>query len=176
MAKLAVIAVGGNSLILDGQRGTIPEQFDAALTTTRHIASMVEQDWRVIVTHGNGPQVGFILLRSDIASDVLPRLPLDLCDADSQGGIGYIIGNSLQRALAERGIYRTVVTMLTQVVVDPDDPAFARPSKPIGPFYPLEDAERHRDQDGWAIVEDSGRGYRRVVPSPQPKRIVELDA
>jgi carbamate kinase len=176
MSKLAVVAVGGNSLILDGQRGTIPEQFDAALITTRHIASMVEQGWRVIVTHGNGPQVGFILLRSDIAADVLPRLPLDLCDADSQGGIGYIIGNSLQRALAEREIVRTVVTMLTQVVVDPNDPAFARPSKPIGPFYPQDQAERHRDQDGWSIVEDSGRGYRRVVPSPQPQRIVELDA
>src|SRR5690348_5421945 len=148
MSKLAVIAVGGNSLIPDGHRGTIPEQFEAALITSRHIVPMIEQGWRVIVTHGNGPQVGFILLRSDMAASVLPRLPLDLCDADSQGGLGYIIGNSMQRALAERGLKRTVVAMLTQVVVDPSDPAFERPSKPIGPFYSQEEAEQRRDQDG----------------------------
>jgi carbamate kinase len=176
MAKLAVVAVGGNSLILDGLRGTIPEQFDAALVTGRHIGALVERGWRVIVTHGNGPQVGFILLRSDLAADVLPRLPLDICDADSQGGVGYIVGNSLQRALAERGLERTVVSLLTRVVVDPDDPAFSKPSKPIGPFYSREEAEHHRDHDGWNIVEDSGRGYRRVVASPQPRAIVELDA
>ncbi len=176
MSKLAVVAVGGNSLILDGLRGTIPEQVDAALVTGRHIAALVEHGWRVIVTHGNGPQVGFILLRSDLAADVLPRLPLDICDADSQGGVGYIIGNSLQKALAERGVNRTVVSLLTRVVVDPDDPAFSKPSKPIGPFYSQEEAEHHRDHDGWNIVEDSGRGYRRVVASPRPRAIVELDA
>lgn len=176
MAGLAVVAVGGNSLILDGLRGTIPEQVEAALETGRHIAALVAHGWRVIVTHGNGPQVGFILLRSDLAADVLPRLPLDICDADSQGGVGYIVGNSLQRALAERGLERTVVTLLTRVVVDPEDPAFSRPTKPIGPFYSQDEAEHHRDHDGWSIVEDSGRGYRRVVASPQPRAIVELDA
>jgi carbamate kinase len=176
MMKLAVVAIGGNALILDGQRGTIEEQFDNALTTGRHIAAMVEQGWRVVVTHGNGPQVGFILLRSDMAAEKLPRLPLDLCDADSEGGLGYIIGNSLQRALAERGLRQTVVAVLSRVVVDPTDPAFANPSKPIGQFYSREEAEKHRDEAGWTIVEDSGRGYRRVVPSPQPLRIVELEA
>jgi carbamate kinase len=174
--KLAVVAVGGNSLIPEDKRGTIPEQFEAALTTGRQISALVEQGWRVIVTHGNGPQVGFILQRSDLAAGVLPRLPLDLCDADSQGGLGYIVGNSLEQALAERGLARTVVSLLTRVVVDPQDPAFSKPSKPIGNFYSREEAEQRRDQDGWTIVEDSGRGYRRVVPSPQPLRIVELEA
>ncbi len=174
--KLAVVAIGGNALILDGQRGTIEEQFDNALATGRQIATMVEQGWRVVVTHGNGPQVGFILMRSDMAAEKLPRLPLDICDADSEGGLGYIIGNSLQRALAERGLSQTVVTVLSRVVVDGTDPAFAQPTKPIGQFYTRAEAEQHRDEAGWTIVEDSGRGWRRVVASPQPLRIVELDA
>lgn len=172
--KLAVVAIGGNSLIGEGQRGTIPEQTDNALQTGRAIVDMVKRGWRVVVTHGNGPQVGFILRRSDLAAGVLPRLPLDLCGADSQGGLGYIIGNSLQRAFAEEGMSSPVVSMLTRVVVDRDDPAFEAPSKPIGPFYSEEEAQGYREGEGWTMVEDSSRGYRRTVPSPRPKKIVEL--
>ncbi|PLS83839.1 MAG: carbamate kinase [Actinobacteria bacterium] len=174
--KLAVVAIGGNSLIGDGQVGTIEEQRENALATGRHIAAMIERGWRVVVTHGNGPQVGFILRRSDLAAGALPRLPLDLCGADSQGGVGYIIGNSLQHALTERRLDLTVVGLLTRVIVDREDPAFSEPSKPIGPFYSREEAEQYHDEEGWAIAEDSKRGYRRVVPSPQPREIVELDA
>jgi carbamate kinase len=173
--KLAVVAIGGNSLIGEGQRGTIPEQVQNAFQTGRAIVDMVRRGWRVVVTHGNGPQVGFILRRSDLAAGVLPRLPLDLCGADSQGGLGYIIGNSLQRAFAEAGMYSPVVSMLTRVVVDRDDLAFRAPSKPIGPFYSEEEARRYQQEEGWVMVEDSSRGYRRAVPSPRPKKIVELE-
>lgn len=174
--KLAVVAIGGNSLIGDGQQGTIEEQEQNAFETGRAISGMVRRGWRVVVTHGNGPQVGFILRRSDLAAGTLPRLPLDLCGADSQGGLGYIIGNSLQRALSDEGLDASVVSMLTRVVVDGDDPAFDAPSKPIGPFYSQEEAERYRREEGWTVVEDSSRGYRRTVPSPQPRKIVELGA
>ncbi|WP_047863872.1 carbamate kinase [Rubrobacter aplysinae] len=174
--KLAVVAIGGNSLIGDGQQGTIQEQEENAFETGRAISGMVQRGWRVVVTHGNGPQVGFILRRSDLAADTLPRLPLDLCGADSQGGLGYIIGNALQRALSAEGLDSSVVSMLTRVVVDGDDPAFEAPSKPIGPFYSKEEAERHRAEEGWTVVEDSNRGYRRTVPSPRPRKIVELGA
>ncbi|HEU0114885.1 MAG TPA: carbamate kinase, partial [Thermomicrobiales bacterium] len=175
-SKLAVVAIGGNALIKDGQRGTIQEQMANALEMSRQLAAIVAAGWRLVVTHGNGPQVGFILLRSDRSADFLPRLPLDLCVADSQGGVGYIVADALSRALAEAGDPRPVAALLTRTVVSPADPAFAAPTKPIGPFLPREEAERHRDDDGWAIAEDAGRGWRRVVPSPQPLRIVELDA
>lgn len=177
--KLAVVAVGGNALILDGQQGSIQEQMANALEMGRQIAELVTRGWRVVVTHGNGPQVGFILLRSEMVDGsptFLPRLALDMAGADSQGGIGYIVGNSLQTALAERSLDKTVVSMLTRTVVDENDPALQRPTKPIGSFLSREEAERHRVQDGWVIVEDAGRGYRRVVPSPNPKRMVEIDA
>ncbi len=175
-SKLAVVAIGGNALIQDHQRGTIQEQMDNAAEMSRQLAAMVRAGWRIVVTHGNGPQVGFILLRSDRSADILPRLPLDLCVADSQGGIGYIVGHALHRALAEADLSPQVATLLTRTVVDRNDPAFTRPTKPIGPFMAREEAERHRDHDGWQIVEDAGRGYRRVVPSPKPQRILELDA
>lgn len=176
--RLAVVAVGGNALIRDGQRGTIDEQMENALTTARQITAMVERGWRVVVTHGNGPQVGFILLRSELVRRDMftPRLSLDMAGADSQGGIGYILANALQRAVAERGQTQTVVSVVTRTVVDLQDPAFQHPTKPIGSFLSQEDAERHRMEEGWTIVEDAGRGYRRVVPSPEPRRIVELDA
>lgn len=176
MSKLAVVAIGGNALLVEGQKGTIQEQMVNALEMARQIARMVQRGWRVIVTHGNGPQVGFILLRSDRSADILPRLPLDICVADSQGGIGYIVGSALQTALAELGLDASVATVLTRSTVRADDPAFQNPTKPIGPFMTKEDAEHHRDSDGWHIVEDAGRGYRRVVPSPEPTRILELDA
>ena len=175
--RTAVVAVGGNALILSDQRGTIAEQFENARATARHIAALVAAGWRVVVTHGNGPQVGFILLRSELVgdADVTPRLSLDMAVADSEGGIGYIIGNSLANELGRVGLADRVACLLTQTVVDPADPAFGHPTKPIGRAYTKEEADDHR-AGGWAMVEEAGRGYRRVVPSPQPKRIVETEA
>lgn len=176
MEHRAVIAIGGNALILDGQRGSIDEQRVNARETAQHIADLVADGWGIVVTHGNGPQVGFILLRSELvpADAPIPRLSLEMSVADSQGGIGHILGEALLNELAERGLPDRVVCVLTHVVVDPADPAFGRPTKPIGPFYTKEDAETRAARDGWTIVEDSGRGYRRVVASPEPQRIVEL--
>jgi carbamate kinase len=176
MGRLAVVAIGGNSITKAGQRGTIPEQFANARETSRHIANMIARGYDVVVTHGNGPQVGNILLRAEMASTVLPPLPLDTCGADSQGGMGYMIQQVLGAELLASGVARTVVTVVTQVVVSKHDSAFANPTKPIGPFYTREEAERKRDDSGWNIVEDANRGWRRVVPSPMPKRVVEADA
>ena len=176
--KSVLIAVGGNALIREGQKGTIPEQFENARITAAHVGALVSAGWRVILTHGNGPQVGFILRRSEIVADTdfTPRLTLDVCVADSEGGIGYLLGNSLVSELGRRGMADRVVCLLTQTVVDPNDPAFRHPSKPIGRGYSAEEAERHTARDGWVMVEDAGRGYRRLVPSPRPVRIVEAGA
>ncbi len=176
--RTAVIAVGGNALIRDGQKGTIAEQFENARDTASHVAALVADGWRVVLTHGNGPQVGFILLRSELApeAEFTPRLSLDMCVADSEGGIGYIIGNSLVSELGRRGLADRVVCVLTQTVVDPRDPAFQHPSKPIGSGYSSADAERHQSRDHWVMIEDAGRGFRRLVPSPRPVRIVEAGA
>jgi carbamate kinase len=176
VTKTAVIAIGGNSLVKDKEHQSVPDQFATTDETCVHIAEMIKQGWRVVVTHGNGPQVGFILLRSELASNVLHTVPLDSCGADTQGALGYMIqqllGNRLKRA--DAGI--PVVTVVTQVVVDGDDPAFHNPTKPIGPFYDEDRARGYRRTEGWAIVEDAGRGWRRVVPSPIPREIVELEA
>jgi len=174
----AVIAVGGNALIRDGQQGTIAEQFANARATAVHVGALVAEGWRIVVTHGNGPQVGFILRRSEMATETefTPRLTLDMCVADSEGGIGYIIGNSLVSELGRRGMADRVACLLTQTVVDPKDPAFEYPSKPIGGGYSPEEAALHRRRDCWVMVEDAGRGYRRLVPSPRPVRIVEAGA
>jgi carbamate kinase len=137
---------------------------------------MIEQGWNVVITHGNGPQVGFILLRSDLSAHVLHSVPLDSCGADTQGAIGYMIQQSLHNEFAKRGIQRAAVTVVTQVAVDAKDPAFQHPSKPIGPFYDAEKARTYSKERGWDIVEDAGRGWRRVVASPIPQRIVERDA
>ncbi|MFH1929937.1 MAG: carbamate kinase [Chloroflexota bacterium] len=174
--KVAVVAIGGNSLIKDKQHRTVPDQFNATRETCVHIAGMIEQGWNVVITHGNGPQVGFILLRSEMASHVLHDVPLDSCGADTQGAIGYMIQQSLYNEFSKRGIDRAAVTVVTQVAVDANDPAFQRPSKPIGPFYDKEKAMMFKEDQGWDVVEDSGRGWRRVVPSPLPQRIVERDA
>jgi carbamate kinase len=173
--RAVLIAIGGNSLIRDGQRGTIAEQFENSRTTARQIGALVSAGWQVVVTHGNGPQVGFILLRSELVGDdpTIPRLSLDMAVADSQGGLGYIVGNSLVSELGRIGHRDRVACLLTQTVVDADDPAFARPAKPIGAFFSAEEAQLHRTRDRWIMVEDAGRGYRRVVPSPRPRRIVE---
>jgi len=176
MTKLAVVAIGGNSLIKDKNHQTVPDQFEATRETCAHIASMIEQDWNVVITHGNGPQVGFILLRSELASHVLHTVPLDSCGADTQGAIGYMIQQCLYNEFKRRGIKKQAVTVATQVLVDQNDSAFQNPTKPIGPFYDKEKAERYRDERGWNIMEDVGRGWRRVVPSPIPLRIIEQDA
>jgi carbamate kinase len=176
--RTALIAVGGNALILSGQHGTIGEQFENARATARHIAKLIAGGWRVVLTHGNGPQVGFILLRSELVSadrDFTPSLSLDRAVADSEGGIGYILGNSLANELGRLGLADRVACLLTQTVVDPADPAFAHPTKPIGRAYTKEEADEHRAA-GWSMVEEIGRGYRRVVPSPRPLRIVETEA
>ena len=177
MDRRAVIAIGGNALILEGQRGTIEEQYHNACETAQHIAALVANGWGVVVTHGNGPQVGFILLRSELVPEnaPVPRLSLEMSVADSQGGIGHILGQALLNELAARGLPDRVVCVLTHVVVDPEDPAFQRPTKPIGPFYTKEEADDRAVRNGWTMIEDAGRGYRRVVASPKPLRIVEND-
>ena len=177
MAKLAVIAIGGNSLIKDEKRKTVEDQYQAAKETTFHIADMIEQGWDVAIGHGNGPQVGFILRRSEIAAKVegMHEVPLDVCGADTQGAIGYALQQNLQNELYQRGIKKKVVTIITQVLVDKNDPAFQKPSKPIGGFMDAEEAKRRQEQQGWSVVEDAGRGWRRVVASPMPKEIVELE-
>ena len=173
--RRAVVAIGGNALILDGQRGTIAEQYDNAIEMARHIATLVADGWGIVLTHGNGPQVGFILLRSELVGDSapVPQLSLEMSSADSQGGIGHILAMALLNELAARGMPDRVAYVLTHTVVDPKDPAFDAPTKPIGPFYTADEATIKRDRVGWQMVEDSGRGYRRVVPSPKPLRIVE---
>jgi len=174
--KVAVVAIGGNSLIKDREHQTVPDQFATACETCTHIAGMIEQGWDVVITHGNGPQVGFILLRSELASDVLHTVPLDSCGADTQGAIGYMLQQCLYNEFLKRGIKKQAATVVTQVVVDKNDPAFQNPTKPIGPFMSREEALQKRDERGWDVMEDAGRGWRRVVPSPLPLEIVERDA
>jgi carbamate kinase len=174
--KVAVVAVGGNSLIKDKSRKTIPDQYAAASETMTHIADMIEAGWDVVVTHGNGPQVGFILRRSELALHELHPVPLDYCGADTQGAIGYMFQRALYNEFLHRGIDKQVATVVTQVLVDSKDDAFNNPTKPIGSFMDEMRAIKHRDEEGWSVVEDAGRGWRRVVPSPIPVRIVEQDA
>jgi carbamate kinase len=176
MKPIAVIAVGGNALSQPGERGTFEEQQRRARTTCEGIADVLATSYRVVVTHGNGPQVGEALLRSELAQPQLPSLHLDACDAETQGLIGYLLQQTLTNVLAERGLRFTVASIVTQVVVDPDDPAFRHPTKPIGPFYRVEEALERKQKLSWELVEDSGRGWRRVVASPKPLDIVELHA
>ncbi|MBU4484932.1 carbamate kinase, partial [bacterium] len=158
--KLAVIAVGGNSLVLDKDHQTVADQYKAAAETMKHIAALVKKGYEVAVTHGNGPQVGFILLRSEFARERLHTIPLDSCGADTQGAIGYNFQMALGNEFKDRGIKKTVATVVTQVVVDKDDPAFNEPNKPIGPFYTQEEAMKRHEEDGWDVMEDAGRGWR----------------
>jgi len=163
--KLAVVAIGGNSLILDPKNVTVEDQYLAAAETTRHIADMIEAGWDVAIGHGNGPQVGFILRRSEIAAKVegMHEVPLDVCGADSQGAIGYALQQTLQNELNKRGIKKPVATVVTQVKVDKNDKAFQNPTKPIGGFMEEAEAKKRQHDLGWNVVEDSGRGWRRVV-------------
>lgn len=172
---LAVIAIGGNSLITENAKASVADQYQAATETSHHIAALVAAGYRVVVTHGNGPQVGFILLRSDLAKDVVHQVPLDSCVADTQGAIGYQLGQTLANELKRRKIIKPIATVVTQVLVDQNDPAFTHPTKPIGPFYTEADARIHEAENGWVLKEDAGRGWRRVVASPKPLQIIEED-
>jgi carbamate kinase len=172
---LAVIAIGGNSLITDKTKMSVVDQYQAAGETSHHIAALIAAGYRVVVTHGNGPQVGFILLRSDLAKDVLHQVPLESCVADTQGAIGYQVGQTLANELKRQNIKKSIATVVTQVLVDKDDPAFTTPTKPIGPFYSEEEAQKYETDNGWIMKEDAGRGWRRVVASPMPIDIIEED-
>lgn len=174
MARVAVVAVGGNSLIKDKQHQTVPDQYNAICETVRHVADMIEQGWEVVLTHGNGPQVGFILLRSELAREEMHSVPVDSAVADTQGAIGYQFQMALHNEFVKRGMKKSSATVVTQVVVDPKDPAFSTPTKPIGPFMDEAQAREREAADGWAVMEDAGRGWRRVVASPKPQEIVEL--
>lgn len=174
--KLAIVAIGGNSLIEDPKQPGIARQWEAARRTCNHIARMVADGWHVVVTHGNGPQVGFILRRGEIASkEGIHDVPLDLIVADTQGSIGYMLQQGLDDALRRLGMNRTCATVITQMRVDADDPAFQNPTKPIGGFMTEAEARKF-EAEGWQVMEDSGRGWRRVVASPIPKSVIEINA
>ena len=175
MSRTALVAVGGNSLIRAGEKGTIAEQLANTRRTAQAIVGLIRLGYNLVITHGNGPQVGAQLLRSERASDVVYGQTLDVCGAASQGEIGYLLAQSLQNELAAADMDVPVVSLVTQTVVSADDPAMQHPSKPIGPFYSRADADEKKRLLGWQIVEDAARGYRRVVPSPEPIEILELD-
>ena len=176
--KLAVVAIGGNALIKDDKRVTVEDQEVALRETAVHLVDMIEAGWDLAIGHGNGPQVGFILRRSEIAAKVegMHEVPLDVCGADSQGAIGYELQQALRNEFFKRGMNKKACTIVTQVLVDKEDAAFKKPTKPIGSFMDEAEAKRREKEMGWSVVEDAGRGWRRVVASPLPKEIVELDA
>lgn len=174
--KLAVVAVGGNALIREKGKESLPEQYEAACLTMPHVADMIQSGWDVIVTHGNGPQVGFILRRSELSAHELHAIPLDYCGANTQGSIGYMFQTALQNEFRRRGMLNQAATVVTETLVDNNDPAFQNPTKPIGSFMDEKTGLQHRDTDGWSVMEDAGRGWRRIVASPMPVRIVQQDA
>ncbi|HZJ24886.1 MAG TPA: carbamate kinase [Anaerolineales bacterium] len=176
--KLAVVAIGGNSLIKDSKSVSVESQMQALRETARHLADMIDAGWDLAIGHGNGPQVGFILRRSEIAAKVegMHEVPLDICGADSQGAIGYELQQALHNEFHKRKIDKKTCTIVTQVLVDQTDPAFQNPSKPIGSFMDEAEAKRRQTEMGWSVVEDAGRGWRRVVPSPLPREIIEFDS
>jgi carbamate kinase len=173
--KVAVVAVGGNALILDKQHEDVRSQVNAVEETCNHIADMIERGWNVIVTHGNGPQVGFILRRNELAAGEVHETPLDVIGADTQGSIGYMISRALDNEFTHRGIKRNVAAVVTQVLVGRDDPGFKNPTKGIGGFTTKEKAEKF-EAEGWMVKEDAGRGWRRMIASPIPLEIVEIEA
>ena len=174
--RVAVVAIGGNSLIKDKHHQSVPDQYEAAGETCHHIAGMIAQGWDVAITHGNGPQVGFILRRSELSRHELHEVPLDACGADTQGAIGYALQQNLHNEFRRRGIEKQAVTVVTQVLVDRNDPAFKSPTKPIGSFMSEDEARHRHEAESWDVVEDAGRGWRRVVASPLPKAVIELDS
>lgn len=175
MVQTAVIAIGGNSLILDKNNPDVKHQWNAVYETSKHIVSMIQAGWRVVITHGNGPQVGFILRRNELAAPQVHMTPMDVIGADTQGSIGYMLQQALGNELSKVGIQRGLATVITQTLVDRNDSAFQNPNKPIGGFMSQEQGKMF-EAEGWTVVEDAGRGYRRVVASPIPIEIVELDA
>jgi len=173
VSRTAVVAFGGNALVTDAEHDSIPEQYHTVCRTVPHLVEMIEQGWRLVVSHGNGPQVGFILRRSELSQDEVDPVPVDYAVADTQGAIGYMFVKALGNELRRRGLERPVVAVVTQSVVDPADPAFRQPNKPVGSFLDEATARERAATLGWTIMEDAGRGWRRVVPSPRPRRIVE---
>ncbi|WP_227764924.1 carbamate kinase [Zhaonella formicivorans] len=174
--KTVVVALGGNAILQPKQKGTIEEQMANVNASAKNIVKLIQEGYRVVVAHGNGPQVGNILLQNAAAREQVPAMPLDVCGAESQGLIGYMIQQNIRNELKKAGIDKPVVTILTQVVVDRHDPAFQNPTKPVGAFYSKEEAEKNMKEKGETWIEDSGRGWRKVVPSPKPQEVVELEA
>ena len=168
-----VVALGGNAISREDQKGDIPDQINNCHVTARYIVDLVQAGHKVVTTHGNGPQVGNILRRVEAAREQVYPLPLDVCGAHSQGGIGYILQREINNVFAQRGMNKVAYTIVTQCLVDRNDPAFQKPTKPVGPFFTKEKIDPIVRKEGWAVVEDAGRGYRRVVPSPIPKKIIE---
>jgi len=172
--EILVVALGGNAILQPGQKGTIEEQLKNVGVACRHLVEIISsRKYRIVITHGNGPQVGNVFLQNDLASSLIPSMPLDVCGAATQGTMGYMIQQTLANHLRTAGLQHNITTIVTQVVVDKNDPAFKKPTKPIGPFYDLAKAQKLRRDRGWVIISDSGRGYRRVVPSPRPLAIQE---
>jgi carbamate kinase len=171
----AVLAIGGNSLIKDKNHIALSFQYEMIKETAKHIADLVAEGLDLVITHGNGPQVGFLYRRGELARHELPLIPLDICGADTQGAIGYMIEKALLNEFRRRGINKKVTTVMTQTIVSRDDPSFEHPTKPIGSFMAKEEALANEKEFGWQVMEDSGRGFRRVVPSPIPKEMIELD-
>jgi carbamate kinase len=174
MEPLAAFAIGGNSLVTDNAHQSVPDQWKVIQETAIHLTTMIDQGWNLLVTHGNGPQLGYTALRAELAQNILHPLPLDICGAEVQGNMGYMIQQALHNEFRRRGIRREVITLVTQVLVDPNDPAFQHPTKPIGLFYSQEEARELQTKGGWMMIEDAGRGWRRVVPSPRPQAIIEI--
>jgi carbamate kinase len=172
---LAVVAVGGNALIQSDEKNSIPDQYQAVIETVEHIVEMIEAGWDLVLTHGNGPQVGFILRRSELAIEEVAPVPLDYAVGDTQGAIGYMFQKALHNELQRRGIQRPVVTLVTQTLVSAGDAAFAHPSKPVGAFFDQQTALERQKTLGWTVMEDAGRGWRRTVPSPAPLEIIERE-
>ncbi len=175
MSQKVLLALGGNAILKHKEKGTAEEQFENVRRTCTHVVRLIRDGYRLAITHGNGPQVGDILLKNERSKDVSPPMPLDVCGAQSQGMIGYMLQQSLRNEMAEAGLNIPVVSLVTQTIVEENDVAFKNPTKPIGPFYEASEVARLSGEKGWIMVEDSGRGYRRVVPSPKPEKIVERD-
>jgi carbamate kinase len=174
-SRFAVLAIGGNSLIKDKNSVSLSLQYEAVKETAKYIADLIAEGLSMVITHGNGPQVGFIYRRGELARHELPLIPLDICGADTQGAIGYMVQKALLNEFRKMGINKKVTAVVTQTIVNRDDPSFQYPTKPIGSFMSEEDALFNKKEFGWQVVENAGRGFRRVVPSPIPREIIELD-
>jgi len=174
-SRLSVLAIGGNSLIKDKNSVALQDQYEAVKETTGYIAELIEAGLNMVITHGNGPQVGFIFRRGELAQHELPLIPLDICGADTQGAIGYMIEKALLNDFRKRRLDKKVTAVVTQTLVDKGDRSFQEPTKPIGSFMTEQQALVNKQEYGWQILEDAGRGFRRVVPSPTPKEIIEVD-